>query len=67
MVEVKVNGEEQTLEQAYTLDSLLEKMDQNKDGVAVAINDEVVPKSEWPNTQINQGDKIEILGAVQGG
>ena len=37
------------------------------DGTAVAINEEVVPRGRWAMTQLNDGDRIEILGAVSGG
>ena len=37
------------------------------DGTAVAINEEVVPRGQWAKTDLNDGDRIEILGAVSGG
>lgn len=37
------------------------------DGYAVAINDEIVPKSTWQTATISDGDRIELLTAVQGG
>lgn len=36
-------------------------------GVAVAINGAVVPRSQWSTTVLQPGDRIEIVGAVQGG
>jgi sulfur carrier protein len=36
-------------------------------GVAVALNDEVVPRGEWASTKLKDGDEIEVLMAVQGG
>lgn len=36
-------------------------------GVAVAVNGEVVPRREWPDTQLAPGDEVDIVGAVQGG
>ncbi len=36
-------------------------------GVAVAVNSEVVPKSRWSETVLKSGDRIEIVGASQGG
>jgi sulfur carrier protein len=34
---------------------------------AVARNGEVVPRSAWPTTPLADGDRIELLGAAQGG
>lgn len=36
-------------------------------GLAVAVNDEVVPRSAWERTRLLPGDHIEVLSAVQGG
>ncbi len=36
-------------------------------GVAVAVNQSVVPRGSWASTAIHSGDHIEILQAVQGG
>ena len=42
-------------------------VDDDFDGYAVAINDEIVPKSTWQTVTISDGDRIELLTAVQGG
>lgn len=36
-------------------------------GIAVAINYSVVPRSEWGQTRIREGDEIELITARQGG
>lgn len=36
-------------------------------GVAIALNDAVVPKSQWEQVALKTGDRIEIVTAVQGG
>ncbi|GAB2818857.1 sulfur carrier protein ThiS [Actinocorallia aurea] len=36
-------------------------------GIAVALNDEVVRRAQWPATTLNDGDRVEIITAVQGG
>ncbi|MGV0335889.1 sulfur carrier protein ThiS [uncultured Corynebacterium sp.] len=41
--------------------------DDDFDGYAIAINDEIVPKSTWQTATISDGDRIELLTAVQGG
>jgi sulfur carrier protein len=35
--------------------------------VAVARNGEVVPRSAWPHTRVDAGDRIEIVTAAAGG
>lgn len=36
-------------------------------GVAVALNAEVIPRSRWAVTRLGPDDRVEILGASQGG
>ena len=36
-------------------------------GVAVAVEGEVVPRSEWESTPLQEGQSVEVLHAVQGG
>jgi sulfur carrier protein len=36
-------------------------------GVAVAIDDAVLPRSAWATTTVRDGDRVEIVTAVQGG
>ena len=38
-----------------------------KKNIAVAVNDELVQKSEWSSTIINFGDRIEIVYPFNGG
>lgn len=36
-------------------------------GVAVAVNGEVVPRSDWAARRLAPGDRVEVVRAVQGG
>ena len=67
-VVVVVNGERRTLE-GSGIDGLLRSLghDPDRRGIAVAINDEVVPRAQWSGREIVAGDRIEVVGAVQGG
>ena len=37
------------------------------DGVAVAVNDGVVPRSQWTQRALNDGDRVLVIRATQGG
>lgn len=39
----------------------------NSNGVAVAINNNVIPKNEWSIKPLNEGDRILIIKASAGG
>ncbi len=66
---VTVNGEEKTFDRELTVMELLEVMNVKfrEVGLAVAINEEVVPKSEYTKRKIKEGDRIEIVQLVGGG
>ncbi|MEA2353411.1 MAG: sulfur carrier protein [Thermoleophilaceae bacterium] len=36
-------------------------------GLAVAVDGEVVPRGEWDGFELREGQRIEVLQAVQGG
>jgi sulfur carrier protein len=41
--------------------------DPERRGVAVAVDGEVVPRSAWDDTELRDGQRVEVLGAIQGG
>ena len=67
-LEVTLNGEVVTLATKQLTEALCEiGYDPEQQGIAVAINMSVVPRSEWEQTRIADGDRIDIVGAKQGG
>lgn len=64
---ITVNGE--TVPFAGTVAELLQHRlaDSRPQGVAVAVNEEVVPRDDWPGHRLAAGDGVEIVTAVQGG
>ncbi len=67
-LEVTLNGEAITLSNHELTEALCEiGYDPEQQGIAVAINMSVVPRSEWGQTNVADGDRIDIVGAKQGG
>ncbi|MDI3387144.1 sulfur carrier protein ThiS [Streptomyces sp. B-S-A8] len=64
---VSVNGEERSVCPGTTLGALVATVSAAPSGVAAAVNETVVPRGEWPRTALAEGDRVEILTAVQGG
>ena len=62
-----VNGTERDVAAGVTVDSLLATLALRRDGVAVALNDDVVPRAEHTSRTLNDGDRLEIIAAVAGG
>ncbi len=64
-----VNGRPLLVATGVTVDGLLATLghDPTGAGIAVAVNGEVVPRGAWPITALGERDRIEVLGAAQGG
>jgi sulfur carrier protein len=63
---ISVNGVE-TQFVAESVEEMLQRLSIEPRGVAVAIDGDVVRRSEWPSTRIQDGCAIEIVTAVAGG
>ncbi|GAA2078435.1 sulfur carrier protein ThiS [Streptomyces albiaxialis] len=66
-VTVSVNGEARAVPDGLALDRLVATFSTAPSGVAAAVNEDVVPRGRWADTRLGEGDRVEILTAVQGG
>ena len=67
-MKIWVNKEQQQYSNPLTLQELLVKLDKaDKQGIAVAINNSVIPKQNWLKKIIEYNDRITIISATQGG
>jgi sulfur carrier protein len=65
---VFVNDKPRELSAPAPLAQLLEELGLRAPaGIAVAINDTVVPRSEWSHRALADGDRLLIIQAAQGG
>ncbi|MEV0846856.1 sulfur carrier protein ThiS [Streptomyces sp. NPDC049954] len=64
---LRVNGAERTVAAGTTLAALVGELTRAPSGVAAAVNESVVPRGQWARTALAEGDRVEILTAVQGG
>jgi sulfur carrier protein len=64
---VIVNGEPTELAPGATVEAVLVALEMPDRGVAVAVDAEVVPRGEWPEHRLNEGARVEVLRAIQGG
>jgi sulfur carrier protein len=68
-MKLSVNGELLELPEGATVRDLVEQAGGpvRDRGLAVAVDAEVVPRSAWEETVLSDGQKIELLAAMQGG
>ena len=64
---ISVNGERREIAPGTPLDVLVRSLAPAPSGVAAALNETVVPRAEWTSTSLSEGDRVEVLTAVQGG
>jgi sulfur carrier protein len=64
---ITVNGTEREAEDGASVAGVVAAVTRAPAGVAVALNDQVVPRGAWPTTIVREADRIEVLTAVQGG
>ncbi|MFJ9561677.1 sulfur carrier protein ThiS [Streptomyces fuscichromogenes] len=66
-VTISVNGERREIAPGTALDTLVRSLTAAPSGVAAAVNETVVPRGQWATTGLAEGDRVEVLTAVQGG
>ncbi|GAA2988257.1 sulfur carrier protein ThiS [Streptomyces fulvorobeus] len=64
---ISVNGERRSVPPGTPLDTLVATLTAARSGVAAAVNETVVPRGRWSSTALADGDRVEVLTAVQGG
>ncbi len=67
MITLHVNGEAKTCPRQVFLPELLEQLSLNPRLIAVEYNGEILHRQFWPTTQIQAGDRLEIVTIVGGG
>lgn len=63
---LKVNAQDVEVDENMTVAALLQSLGYPDRGVAVAVDQAVLPRSRWA-TALSDGATIEVVTAVQGG
>jgi sulfur carrier protein len=66
-MQIIINGESRPLQADMTVQSLLQTLKLGTGRIAVELNGEILPRSEFSLRQLGDGDKIEIVQAIGGG
>jgi sulfur carrier protein len=65
---IRVNDQPRRLAGATSLLALVRELGlAERKGVAVAVNDGVVPRSQWEKQLLADGDRVLVIQATQGG
>lgn len=67
-MKVIINNESYDFNEHISLEHAIDILQlEDKTGIALALNEEIIPKSNWQKTILNNEDKLIIIGAVAGG
>jgi len=68
-VRIVINGEARTVDAGATVDSVAELLGvaPGARGVAIALDGEVVTRSQWSATELRDGCRVEVVSAIGGG
>ena len=64
---LQINGEKREFSDGLTVAALVAQLGMKADRVAVELNLEIVPRTQWETTALKDGDKLEVVHFVGGG
>lgn len=64
---ILINDQNMTLDAPLTVNQLFEVLGRSTTGTALAINQVIIPKSQWDSHHINDQDNILLFQAIAGG
>lgn len=67
MITIHVNKEKITFQKQPSITEVLSQFNVSDKGIAIAINEQIVPKENWSRILLNTQDQLLIIKATQGG
>jgi len=62
-----VNGEARDVSQDFTAEELVKLLDLQNTKIAMEVNLEIIPRSQYSEYTFKEGDKVEVVRAIGGG
>jgi len=66
-MKVIINGEPRELESSTSIEQLVQLLDLQGKRLAIEVNQEIVPRSQFASFQLSEHDRVEIVHAIGGG
>jgi sulfur carrier protein len=66
-IEIAVNGAPYQISAAASVIELVKQLDFAPERLAVELNLNILPRTQWAETKLQAGDKLEIVHFVGGG
>jgi thiamine biosynthesis protein ThiS len=66
-MKLQINGDQRDYPENLTIATLVEHLGMKADRVAIELNLQIVPRTQWTSASLKDGDKLEIVHFVGGG
>uniref|UniRef100_A8G8F1 Thiamine biosynthesis protein ThiS n=1 Tax=Serratia proteamaculans (strain 568) TaxID=399741 RepID=A8G8F1_SERP5 len=66
-MKIRLNDQPLELAQPLSISALLEQLERHQPGTALAINQIIIPRTDWANHLVQDGDDILLFQAIAGG
>ena len=66
-MQIRINGETREFTDQLRLNDLVRELSLTPERIAIELNHRVIRRNEWPETILNDGDRVEIVHFVGGG
>ncbi|WP_345005327.1 sulfur carrier protein ThiS [Snuella lapsa] len=67
MIKIYINDTSTEIKEDFNVMQVLEQVRLPIEGIAVAVNNAIVPRDQWDSTIFNSNDHVLIIQATQGG
>lgn len=67
MISIRLNGTEEQFPDGATLAEVVQHITSATQGIAVAVDAQVIRRTEWASTALRPGAQVDVFTAVQGG
>jgi thiamine biosynthesis protein ThiS len=67
MITIILNGKDKQIDSNSTIEQLLISLSLEDKRLAVEVNQDIIPRSEFNSHILNESDKVEIVQAIGGG
>ena len=67
MITIILNGENTQIDSDINIEQLLDSMNLSEKRLAIEINQQIIPRSEFTSHCLSEQDKVEIVQAIGGG
>ncbi|EPZ8126321.1 sulfur carrier protein ThiS [Yersinia enterocolitica] len=66
-INIVLNDQPLEVECTITVEKLLQQLNRHQPGTALAVNQVIVPRTDWEKCQLHAGDNILLFQAIAGG